>query len=279
MSNKTEAIPHKWLYDTENGSYDYQSYNMSYYREKLYSYGSVLAVIDRKTDIILVDSSIANYSNTSQRHSHYMRNAIPSHYKVFECRKDYGYPTVKGYYDTVIELIDKQSRARVADYTSEITHHIEQGMEFAEIFKHKRSSEYKALKELSKLNIAQMLGVTSDIIEADKKRKLREKKKQDKAMQESKQKKLDTFTGGGIKFDPNYGGVYLKIEDDKLKTTNSITVPLNEALILYSRYINGKDIIGTKFDYYTVVSATKNQVKIGCTIISRVELDRVLGVA
>ncbi len=279
MSNKTEAIPHKWVYDTNNGSYDLKSYKMSYYHEKLYSYGSILATIDREKQIVLVDSHVSNYSNTSSRHAYYMRNAIPSWYKVFECRESYDFPTMEGYYKAVIDLVDKQSRARKRDYTYQITKYINEAVDFATIFKHKRSKEYKYLYSLQGLNIAQMLGVTSDIIEANKKRKLRAKKKREKLMQESRQDELDRFTGGGIKFDPNYSGVYLKIEDDKLKTTNSITVPLNEALILYSRYINGKDIVGTKFDYYTVVSATKNQVKIGCTVISRIELDRVLGVA
>lgn len=274
--NKTEAIPHKWVYDNDNGSYDYNSHNMSYYGTKLYSYNTVLATIDREHNIINIDKSTAHYSYTSGRHYRYLLEAIPnSSYTVFT------YPFHESdvpswYLKQCIELLDKQSRARVRDYTSDVIQYLNEALKYMSMYKYdKRKSAYKQLMTLN-ANRNDMLAQVVDIIEADKKAKLVAKRKHDKQQQSKRQVKLDRFTGGGVVYDPSYNGVYLRIKEDKLQTTNSISVPLATATLLYKRWVSGKDILGAKLDYYTVVKSTSKSVTVGCTTISAGELNRVL---
>ena len=114
------------------------------------------------------------------------------------------------------------------------------------------------------------------------KRQKAEKAKRDKKNQEAKDKYLANFLSddesGAIKpkkYDPNYNSVYLKKVGDLLYTTNSIKVNFNSALALWKRYMSGKDIIGLKLEQYTVVKSSKDSVTIGCTTISRKELERI----
>ena len=272
--NRTEAVCHKWIYDNDNGSYDYNSYNMSYHGPKLYSYNTVLARIDRERNIICIDKSTAHCSHTSGRHYRYLLRAIPSYnYTVFT------FPfhvddKPAWYLEQCMFLLDKQSRARKSDYTTSIISHLDEALKYISMYKYdKRKSTYKQLMALD-ANRDDMLAQVADIIEADKKAKAAAKRKYDKQMQSKRQATLDRFTGGGVTFDPNYTGVYLRINDDKLQTTNSITVPLADATLLYKRWAVGKDILGANLDCYKVIQASSKSVQIGCTKISANELHR-----
>ena len=89
---------------------------------------------------------------------------------------------------------------------------------------------------------------------------------------------MNKFLGhSNLVFDPNYNSVYLKVIEDKLYTSNSITVNIMEAITLYKAYLAGKNILNARLGHYTVVKASKTSVTIGCTTISAVELNRVLG--
>jgi len=275
--NRTEQICHRWIYDNDNGSYDYNSYNISYYGHELYSYNTVLAVIDRERNVISIDLSTANYSHTSSRHHSYLLGAIPRYqYTVFT------YPFHESdvpawYLRQCMELLDKQSRARKRDYTSDVIEYLNEAFEYIGVYGiDKRTATYKQLLRLN-ANRSNMLEQVADIIEADKKAQLAAKRKYDKQMQDRRQTKLDQFTGGGVIYDPNYTGAYLRINGDKLQTTNSITVSLADATLLYKRWLAGKDILGAKLDHYTVVKSSSKSVTIGCTTISATELNRVLG--
>ena len=57
---------------------------MSYSGTKLYSYNSVLAIMDKLSQHILyIDRHISAYSNTSIKHTMELLDAVPSHWKVF----------------------------------------------------------------------------------------------------------------------------------------------------------------------------------------------------
>ena len=275
--NKTEAIPHKWIYANKGDSYDYKSYNMSFHGTKLYSYRSVLATIDRANDVICIDSSIANYSHTSGRHHRYLLGAIPGHRFTVFTFPFYETDRPAWYLKQCIELLDKQSRARKRDYTSSVIAYLDEALKYISVYGYdKRKSTYKQLMQLDS-NRENMLEQVAGIIESERKAKLVAKRKEDKRLQKQRQTRLDNFTGGGVEFDPNYNGVYLRINGDKLQTTNSITVSLSGATTLYKRWVAGKDIIGAELDCYTVVKANTTTVKIGCTTIGATELHRVLG--
>ena len=268
-----ESIAHKWVYHPElSWSSNYS--NMSFGSRKLYSYNSVLA---RNVDgVIHIDHRIATYSNSSQKQATHLRRAIPSTWTVFEY--DFSAESALHWYlEQAMYLLDKQSRARTRDYTSKAFRYVSEGMKYVSIYNpDKRTSVYKQLAKLY-TNRDSMLDQAKPIIEAQRKAKLAAKRKSDLKHQAARQAKLDQFTGGGAEFDPDYSGVYLKVVDDKLLTTNYITVPLTDALVLYKRWLAGKNILGAKLDHYTVVKSSSKSVTIGCTLINKKELDRVLG--
>ena len=265
-----EAVCHKFCYSPED-SWSNRSSNMSISNNSLYSYNSVLAKHTR--DSIHIDTRIANYSNSSQKQANHLRRAIPYGITTFEY--DFSANSAPEWYlEQCMLLLDKQSRARKSDYTSDIIRYLNEALKYISMYKYdKRKSTYKQLMALD-ANRNDMLAQVADIIEADKKAKLAAKRKYDKQMQSKRQATLDRFTGGGIVYDPNYIGVYLRINDDKLQTTNSITVPLADATLLYKRWAAGKDILGANLDCYKVIQASSKSVQIGCTKISANELHR-----
>ncbi len=278
---KNEEICHKFIYAKEGESYDYASYKMSFHGKKIYSYNSVLAYIDREAKTLVVEDSIANYSNTSRKHFNCLMSATPSYYNVF--KTDTSDP-LSFYIDKINDLLILQARARKRDYTREIRAYIKEAYLYTTYFKqYKRSADYKAILNFYN-NIDDLAAQTQAALDyqaEEAKRQKAEKAKRDKKNQEAKDKYLANFLlddeSGAIKptkYDPNYNSVYLKKVGDLLYTTNSIRVDFNSALALWKRYMSGKDIIGLKLEQYTVVKSSKDSVTIGCTTISKKEMSR-----
>ena len=264
-------VCHKWVYNPQT-SWHNNSSNMSYGNYQLYSYSSILAI--HRDGVIHIDDRIANYSNSSSKQTSHLYAAIPSYVTVF--KYDFSAKSALHWYlEQCMYFLDKQSRARKAAYTHTICRYLDHAMQYIELYgADKRKAVYKNLTKLDK-NRNDMLSQFADVIEASNKARLAAKRKEDKSKQSQRQANLGKFTGGGVLFDPNYTGVYLRRIEDKLQTTNHITVNFKEAQIMYNRWNSGKNIIGLKLEHYTVVSATKNAVKIGCTLIGKKELDRI----
>ena len=280
--SKNQEICHKFIYAEKGESYSYASYNMSFHGKKLYSYNSVLAYIDREAKTLVVEDSIANYSNTSRKHFNYLMSATPSYYNVF--RTDTSDPL--GFYiKNINNLLTLQAKARKRDYTREIRSYIKEAYLYTTFFKQdKRSSDYKTILNFYN-NIDDLAAQTQAALDyqtEEAKRQKAEKARIDKKYQESRDANLANFLSddesGAIKpkkYDPNYNSVYLKKVGDLLYTTNSIRVNFNSALALWKRYMSGKDIIGLKLEQYTVVKSSKDSVTIGCTTISNKEMSRI----
>ena len=275
-----EYVAHNWVYGDKSISI---GSNFSYDGNKLYSYDSLLAKIDRNKKIVYVNSEIAGYSNSSRKHANHMHRAIPSFYEIFEW--DFGNNIYEERLDKILKLLDMQSRARRRDYSLEIKKLILNTKKYSEIHPLKNKDDKKILKEILSIDIDNIIESSKELIKRDKERKEKERKAENKKYQEARQKNLDSFLGqkydkkdkSTVKFDPNYNSVYLKIKGDEIFTSNSIRVPLKESLVLYRRYLDGKNILGLSLNHYSVVKSSKESVTIGCTTISAFELNRVLG--
>lgn len=275
-----EYVAHNWVYGDKSISI---GSNFSYDGNKLYSYDSLLAKIDRDKKIVYVNSEIADYSNSSRKHANHMYRAIPSFYEIFEW--DFGNNIYEEKLEKILKLIDMQSRARSRDYSLEIKKLILNTKRYSEIHPLKNKDDKKILKEILSIDIDNIIESSKELIKRDKERKEKERKAENKKYQEARQKNLDSFLGqkydkkdkSSVKFDPNYNSVYLKIKGDEIFTSNSIRVPLKESLVLYRRYLDGKNILGLSLNHYSVVKSSKESVTIGCTTISAFELNRVLG--
>ena len=271
--NNTQ-VAHHFIYESSPA----KGSNFSCNGSKIYSYSSLMATIDREKKIILIDQRISNYSNSSRKHRNHFLRAIPSNYSVFEWHWADG-SFIEEQYNTILNLIDKQSRARVYDYSNQIAKLIDLCNKYVELFQEEISSEDHILfDQINTIDIHELLLSSQHLIEANKARILALKAKEDAQRQESRQKVLNKFLGhSNVVFDPNYNSVYLKVVEDKLYTSNSITVNVMEAITLYKAYLAGKNILNARLGHYVVGKASKTSVTIGCTTISAVELNRVLG--
>ena len=267
-------LAHHFIYN----SLEAKGSNFSYNNERLYSYSSLMATIDREKKIILIDQRISTYSNSSQKHRNHLLRAIPSNYSVFEWYWRDG-SFIEAQHDIILQLIGKQSRARKVDYTNQIERLIDLSIEYSQVFKEEiEESDLELLHELKSINMSELIASSKDLIEANNHRLLALKVKEQEKHQESKQKELNKFLGhSNVVYDPNYNSVYLKVIEDKLYTSNSITVNTMEAITLYKAYLAGKNILNARLGHYVVGKVSKTSVTIGCTTISAIELNRVLG--
>ena len=277
-----ESVAHNWVYGDKS---IFRGSNFSCDGSRLYSYHSLLAKIDRDKKIVYVNSRIAGYSNSSRKHTNHLRRAIPGNYSTFEWDFSDDFITCKR--NEIFKLIDMESRARKVSYLPQIKRIIENVNKYIEVHEIKKlSKEVKAhLKDIESIDIDNLIESSTEVIKRDQERLLKIKKLEDKKKQESRQNTLDRFLGqvynksnkSTIKYDPNYNSVYLKVDGESIKTSNSIVVPLRESLTLYRAYLSGKNILGLNLGHYSVVKSSKESVTIGCTTISAKELNRVLG--
>ena len=267
-------VAHHFIYESSPA----KGSNFSCRNNSIYSFSSLMATIDREKKIILIDQRISHYSNSSQKHRSHLFRAIPSHYSVFEWHWNDG-SFIEEKYNMILNLIDKQSRARKVDYSNQIARLIDLCNEYIELFKEEVSAEdHILLDQINTIDIHELLLSSQHLIEANRAKLLALKAKENEERQESRQKVLNKFLGhSNVVFDPNYNSVYLKVIEDKLYTSNSITVNVMEAITLYKAYLAGKNILNARLEHYTVVKASKTSVTIGCTTISAIELNRVLG--
>jgi len=276
-----EQVAHKWIYDSGTGS-QAEGSNFSYSMDKLYSFSSILAAIDREKKVIEVDNRIATCSISSQKHASNMRRAVPSYYQVFEY--DFSMDTFKYYFDEIMLLIKKQLKARVYNHIPQILRLIQEAKDFAELKHVKKNIFYKQILEIDIDKLKESYDKVKDKVE---KQIAAKKKKDDSLKQSSRQLNLDKFLlqtynskdKSTVKFDPNYKGVYIKVDENLgcLSTTNNIIVNTKSALLLYKHYLKDyKSIIGKKLEDYTVIKSSPTEVTIGCTTISSKELNRVL---
>ena len=267
-------VAHHFIYDSSSA----KGSNFSCNDNNIYSYSSLMATIDREKKIILIDKSISTYSNSSQKHRNHLLRAIPSYYNVFEWHWNDG-SFIYTQYHQILLLIVKQSRARKIDYSNQIARLIDLCNEYAELFQEEVSAENRILlDQINTINIQELLSSSQHLIEANRARLLALKVKEQEKHQESRQKELNRFLGhSNVVYDPNYNSVYLKVIEDKLYTSNSITVKVMEAITLYKAYLAGKNILNERLGHYVVGKVSKTSVTIGCTTISAIELNRVLG--
>lgn len=266
-------VAHHFIYDSSSA----QGSNFSCNDNNIYSFSSLMATINREKKIILIDQRISTYSSSSHKHRSHLLRAIPSNYSVFEWRKDDG-SFIEAQHDIILQLIDKQSRARKVDYTNQIERLVDLSIEYSQVLKEEvEESDLELLHWLKSINMSELIASSKDLIEANNHRLLALKVKEQEKYQKSRQKELNKFLGhSNVTYDPNYNSVYLKVIEDKLYTSNSITVNTMEAITLYKAYLAGKNIIGARLGHYVVGKVSKTSVTIGCTTISAIELNRVL---
>lgn len=264
-------VAHKFAYGKEGNGSNFYSYG-----DTLYSYDSLLA--RDFGNIILINENIANYSNSSQKHKFHLLRSIEHKKYMFVSKLDkYGkfekFINDEEFVNKLNKLIDvmtKQSRARKTDYTHQINSIREDLDTIIE------------LGDISNDNILAYYDLNENIHKIIEENKIRAKEQKQKEIYSRFAKnveKYEKFTNRKCTYSANEldGYYYLKIVDDVLVTSGSVTVDVSRAKYLYKMYKNGEYIIGLSIGQYKILESNDKYVKIGCHKILAKELDRVLG--
>ena len=119
-----------------------------------------------------IDERISCYSNTSKKHRGHLFRAIPVGYAVFEWRWEDGSSYIQTMYDQILNMIDKQSRARKSDYSRSIDWAISQCEAYDILFSDQVSEHDKELLEnIREINVQELLLSSAHLIESNKQRR------------------------------------------------------------------------------------------------------------
>ena len=122
---------------------------------KLYSYESLLAIIDPANNVLLIDKDIRNYSNTTQKQTLLLNKLLPNNYTILSIPLKASPEEILMYYWNLVEgLIVKYNRAtKHKTYYKTGIHRIlqeaEQFVNYTSISR--KSKEYKYRTKLVKL--------------------------------------------------------------------------------------------------------------------------------
>ena len=172
-----EVVAHRFIYGEKTSA---KGSNFSFEYDKLYSYYSTLAKINREKKIVYIDSNIAGYSNSSRKHTNYLYRAIPQNYSTFQWEFCEDFITCKR--NEIFKLINMEARARKVSYLPQIKRIIDNVNKYIEVHQIKKlSKEVKAhLKDIKSIDIDNLIESSAEVIKKDKERLLRIKKLEDK---------------------------------------------------------------------------------------------------
>lgn len=79
---------------------------------KLYSYNSMLAIIDTQNKAVFIDYNISRYSHTTAKQAYDLRKQIPNNYRVFSHPLEKApYIILQWYWDEIDKIILKYNKA------------------------------------------------------------------------------------------------------------------------------------------------------------------------
>lgn len=265
--------------------------NLSFTNEKIQSYDWFTIGMFIEKDVVLVRTDY--YSNSTSRHLHLVRSAIPNYYRVFYC-----------YY-----LPDRNDKLTQTIHNKNISYYLAEIANCAASFKtsrvYKRHHYSRQIMNSSFLQqYCNLFGLDVPTYELlDNGYVDRECEKADKRTLELKEKaeekyqlfldsiteRLQEHTTSWINGEHNsptliayngkkrvyisYPNIYLRVKNNEVETSKGAKVPLKEAHLLYKMIEAGKDIKGHQIGHYTVIGIN-GTLKIGCHDITREEIKR-----
>jgi hypothetical protein len=227
-----------------------------FYGDKIYSYGYHYLMgqfIDENT-IVIDDRSP---SVTTSKHVRYLISAT-SQYKQFY-KSDIDLQTV---YTTIQNLSDKIANARdKSKYVVAINNKFERLTEWIDYSKSKelkKTDVYKKIKKIvdsiKKENFEKFVEKQK---EAEKKRKLAEKNRVEKMLQDFLNYKINSFRLGRTDY------LRLSADEKYVETNQSVRIEVEHAKILYLKIKNNEPVRGHRIGNY-VVNSLDNELTIGC---------------
>ena len=299
IKNNYDMI-HSFMYDSLDSYCSKSWINISYSRGRLFSYGTCIAqfVKDINDDLILIISD-NNFSNTTAKHLSIVRAANP-HYNVIYLPQAYGSSEfyaheVLNRLVSALEYNSKKLSRQVNRY--DFTHNYNMLSNFLQV-KHFSPLFDKAKEVLEQYKVLYDACHNQEAINQIKK-ETRQANLEAKKKHKEELKQIKTYINEFINdkgylafiyelfinhknifntglvpskvleaFADNQNYSYCWIDGGYIKTSQRVTVPVNEAKILLHRYVNNKPILGHTVDNrFKVLAVTQDYIKIGCHIL------------
>ena len=284
MQNR--EVAHKFFYDV-NGSFDRCSMTVSYKHNKYYSYGTVIGKLTEDINgnrVCIISNN--NFSNTTAKHLNELRYACPLKYyrlpqriynEDFYARDIIEHLEQNLDYYSKAKLTQKANREGFNECYAMLTSTLELAM-FEEHFKQIKS----ILKEFESIHNA--INNPEELKKINELIKQKELKKQQKLKRELKKytDKYDVSELARVAYsynndidkeikaklkqllNPKNELSFIWFDNDKVKTSQSITVDKKEAITLLKLWNKGKLKHGMTISYYTVLEVREDYIKIGC---------------
>lgn len=259
-------IVHVFCQQSQNNG---RSNSMFFEENKIYSYGYHYLLgefIDRNT-IVINDKG---YSKTTSKHIGLLASASSHLRQFYKTTTD-----IDIVHETIKEYLKKMSTARTkqAVYLSEIYDNYTKLNDFLDYTKNKLSKE-ESLKYREIKKIVKKLDVDKDAILAEVAIKEKAKREKEKA---KLQEHLTDWRNNERSSVYGLKESYLRMSKDgqNVETSKGVRIEVDKARILYRLIQSGKDIVGYKLDYYTVIGIKDGALKIGCHNIPMNEVEMI----
>ena len=256
FSNNYEVI-HKFAQRTQ---YDGRSGNVFFEGDKLYSYGRhyILAQFLTDTDILIGDRG---YSKSTSKHIAITIQATRQYKQWYETYCDDSIA-----WRRLSDLKNKLLYARKPEkYIAVALCIIEKFKAFKAKFDKPVSKDMQELMNFFTMN-------DTELVDKIKHLAYEQKIKRDLIIEQYKKAFYNFEPFERLKFEAGLEYDLLRVNDDKLETSQNKSVDLSEAEKLYKSYRAGLPIVGQKINGYTILKATPEIIRIGCHNIKPSEL-------
>lgn len=285
-------LPHIWLYNTQLEGHN-SSRNVSFYGDKYYSYSTVIA--KRVHDVIVM--STRSYSNTTNKQQSNLIQAARGREVVF-CSdvNDTPADNFEILKRSVINLADKQTRAKKVDYIGQADALINDFKKYAAVMAYKMpadnvaaiceygATEIKRAAALKKKQEAARKKAARDFIKgidwnvADHVYSVMGKLFHAKKMSLYRHYRgmLQNFIRDcekhGVKLERNYYMDFLRIAPDGVITSQGVNITTEQARGLFLALKRGADVVGHKIGHYSINAINGDFLRAGCHTIARTEI-------
>jgi len=250
-----------------------------YFRDNIiFSYGEhfPIAYMTEIEGEKVVYFTTRKFSNTTAKHMHKVRSAIPANYKILYMRYVY-FPdhiaNIADYEGNIRQYIAKSKNARTTKswHLNSAKSEVETLKEYANHFKIALSDELQSL-----IDLPEIADIESVLLADLEKQKEKAKKLTEEKVIKFKKFEIDTISSAYdnltfLRFNPT---------TENIETSQYIKVPLQTAKAFYYKI---KEILkdgnfenGKKFMHqYNILAITKNHIQVGCHKIKMLDIEEI----
>jgi hypothetical protein len=227
-----------------------------FYGDKIYSYGHhyLMGQFIDENAIVIDDRSP---SVSTSKHIRYLRSATSQYKQFYKSDTDLQtvYNLIQGWSDKIANARDKSKYVvAINDKFDRLTEWID----YSKSKELKKTDVYKKIKKIvDSVKDENFDKFVEKQKEAEKKRRLAEKKKVEKMLQDFLNYKINSFRLGRTDY------LRLSADEKYVETNQSVRIEVEHAKLLYLKIKNNEPVRGHRVGNY-IVSSLDNELTIGC---------------